>query len=58
MITVYNPNNYAQETFLRMAYNDLKGLGKLTQAEIDAQGFKSIHNYFAHMGDLIEHKTV
>ena len=40
MITVYNPNNYAQETFLRMAYNDLKGLGKLTQAEIDAQGFK------------------
>ena len=23
MITVYNPNNYAQETFLRMAYKDL-----------------------------------
>jgi hypothetical protein len=53
MITTYNPNNYAQEIFLRKAYNDLKAQGKLSAQELAAQGFKSIHSYFAHIGDLI-----
>lgn len=57
MITTYNPNNYAQEIFLRKAYNDLKAQGKLSAQELAAQGFKSIHSYFAHIGDLIQKDT-